>query len=118
MDSCYFYGIHGTSIAPLEIKHLVALALAEDLGTTVELDASLDITAQLIPEERHATAQIITREAGVFCGQALLEETFAALSDAVKITWHVQDGDAITPDQKLVTLAGPAQILLKVSALR
>ena len=95
-----------------EITHLVALALAEDLGTTVDtLDAQLDLTAQLIPAERHATAQIITREAGVFCGQALLEATFAALSDAVKITWHVQDGDEITPIKE-VTLAGPAQILL------
>lgn len=96
-----------------EIQHLVALALAEDLGTAPDaIDANLDITAQLIPAGRQASAQIITREAGVLCGQALLEATFAALSDAVNITWHAHDGDTITDNQVLVTLEGPAQILL------
>ncbi|ART81201.1 carboxylating nicotinate-nucleotide diphosphorylase [Oceanisphaera avium] len=93
-----------------EIRFNVTAALSEDLGGT--LDASRDITAQLLPETERVVAHLITREAGVFCGQAFAQETFRQLGDDVKLTWHVKDGDAVSANQRLLTLTGPARAIM------
>ncbi|ENY6496628.1 carboxylating nicotinate-nucleotide diphosphorylase [Vibrio parahaemolyticus] len=95
---------------PLEITRSVADTLKEDLGGT--LDASQDITASLIPADAMNTATIITREHGVFCGQAWADEVFKQLGGNVTIEWHVKDGDKVEPNQTLCTLTGPARDLL------
>ncbi|MDG2641201.1 carboxylating nicotinate-nucleotide diphosphorylase [Vibrio parahaemolyticus] len=95
---------------PLEITRSVADTLKEDLGGT--LDASQDITASLIPADAMNTATIITREHGVFCGQAWADEVFKQLGGTVTIEWHVKDGDRVEPNQTLCTLTGPARDLL------
>lgn len=95
---------------PLEITRAVSDALREDLGGS--LDATADITANLIPADARNTAALITREHGVFCGQAWAEEVFKQLGGEVKIDWHVQDGDQVKPNQVLCTLEGPARALL------
>ena len=72
-----------------DISRAVRAALLEDLGdalTTLDQpDASADITAQLIPADRMASARVITREAGVFCGQPWVDEVFAQLGGEVKV---------------------------------
>jgi len=93
----------------------VRAALIEDLGG--ELDPGRDINAQLIPQENHGKARIISRETAIFCGRAWAEEVFRQLADPetgsqVTIHWHVQDGDRIDPDQLLCELEGPARLLL------
>lgn len=95
---------------PLEITRSVSDTLKEDLGGT--LDPNADITASLIPADVQGSATIITREHGVFCGQAWADEVFRQLGGEVKIDWHVQDGDKVEPNQKLCSLTGPARILL------
>lgn len=50
-----------------DIPATVAQALSEDLGG--EVNADRDLTAQLLPADKQATATIITREDGIFCGQ-------------------------------------------------
>ena len=95
---------------PLEITRAVSDALREDLGGS--LDATADITANLIPADASNSATLITREHGVFCGQAWAEEVFKQLGGEVKIDWHVQDGDQVKPNQILCTLEGPARALL------
>ncbi|MGF1789486.1 carboxylating nicotinate-nucleotide diphosphorylase [Photobacterium profundum] len=95
---------------PLEITRAVADSLREDLGG--EIDASLDITASLIPADSQGIATIITREHGVFCGQMWAEEVFKQLGGEVTIEWHVQDGDTVEPNQTLCTLSGPSRALL------
>ncbi len=95
---------------PLEITRAVSDALREDLGGS--LDATADITANLIPADARNIATLITREHGVFCGQAWAEEVFKQLGGEVKIDWHVQDGDQVKPNQILCTLEGPARALL------
>lgn len=99
-----------TQILPLEITRTVSETLREDLGGSI--DSTKDITAQLIPEDTINTATIITRENGVFCGQAWAEEVFLQLGNSVRIEWHVQDGDKVTENQTLCTLTGPARTLL------
>ncbi|WP_394247639.1 carboxylating nicotinate-nucleotide diphosphorylase [Vibrio profundi] len=95
---------------PAEITRAVADTIKEDLGGT--LDVAADITASLIPEDAHNKATIITREHGVFCGQAWADEVFKQLGGEVTITWHVQDGDKVEPNQVLCSLEGPARALL------
>ncbi len=93
-----------------DIQRAVRHALFEDLGGT--LDPNADITAQLIPADKQGSATVITREAGVFCGTAWVNEVFAQLGDQVTIEWLVKDGDHLEPNQPLFRLQGPARILL------
>ncbi|QFI55728.1 carboxylating nicotinate-nucleotide diphosphorylase [Aeromonas simiae] len=99
-----------------DITRAVRAALLEDLGGALTPDglpdAAADITAQLIPAERVSTARVITREAGVFCGKAWVDEVFAQLGGQVQIEWKVQDGDPLVPNQELFRLTGPARLLL------
>ncbi|HDY7879663.1 carboxylating nicotinate-nucleotide diphosphorylase [Vibrio vulnificus] len=95
---------------PIEITRAVADTLKEDLGGS--LNADNDVTAALIPAEAMNTATIITREHGVFCGQAWADEVFKQLGGKVTIEWHVKDGDNVEPNQTLCTLTGPARDLL------
>ena len=95
----------------LDITDAVAHSLREDLGG--EVDASNDISAQLLPQDARSHAVVITREDGVFCGKRWVEEVFIQLAgDDVNITWHVADGDAVKADQPLFELEGPSRILL------
>ncbi|WP_413722145.1 carboxylating nicotinate-nucleotide diphosphorylase [Sodalis sp. RH23] len=93
-----------------DIPLSVTQALREDLGGTT--DAKADITARLLGQESEASAVIITRENGIFCGQRWLEEVFAQLGGGVSVAWQVQDGDAIRVNQPLCRLSGPAHLLL------
>lgn len=99
-----------------DVSRAVRAALLEDLGDALtaldQPDASADITAQLIPADRMASARIITREAGVFCGQPWVDEVFVQLGGEVKVEWKVQDGEVISPNQELFRLHGPARLLL------
>ncbi len=88
-----------------EIQRNVRLALQEDVGAG-------DITAQLIPAERMASARVITREAAILCGSAWVDEVFRQLDPGVVVTWNAKDGDRVSADQTLFTLSGPARALL------
>lgn len=88
-----------------EIQANVRAALAEDVG-------SGDITAQLIPAERVASARIITRENATLAGTAWVDEVFRQVDPRVQVKWQVRDGDQVSADQTLFTLDGPARALL------
>jgi nicotinate-nucleotide pyrophosphorylase (carboxylating) len=48
----------------------------------------------------------------VFCGRPWVDEIFARLDPAVTLFWAVADGDAVAPEQTLLTLEGPARAIL------
>lgn len=93
-----------------DIRQSVTEALKEDLGG--ELNPSLDVTAQLIPDDAVNEATVITREEGVFCGREWVEEVYRQLGGRVEISWFVKDGDAVVPNQKLFSLKGHARTML------
>ena len=94
-----------------DIPLLVTQALGEDLGG--EANANNDLTAHLVPQDKSASATIITREAGVFCGQRWLDEVFTQLAgDKITVKWHVKDGDTLSENQTLCELSGSARMLL------
>lgn len=84
---------------------LVSLALAEDIGTG-------DINAELIPATKTAKATIITREAGILCGQPWVEAVFLILDPEMKIHWHVKEGASVKAGDELCDLQGSARALL------
>ena len=80
-------------------------ALREDVG-------SGDVSAKLIREGVTSTANIISRENGIFCGKLWVNETAAQLDKKITIDWHVDDGSKMRPNQLLFKLCGPAASLL------
>jgi nicotinate-nucleotide pyrophosphorylase (carboxylating) len=91
--------------AAQDLETTVKQALAEDIG-------SGDITAQLIPAEQTASAQVITREAATLCGQAWVNEVFRQIDPNVAINWLAKDGEQVVPNQVLFSLNGSARSLL------
>ena len=89
-----------------DIIESVKRALYEDL------QGQKDITAQLIPETRTATARVITREDMVLCGTGWVDEVFRQIDPEVSVSWNYQDGDKVEADCVLYTLAGKARSLL------
>ncbi len=82
-----------------------AVALAEDVGDG-------DISATLIDASALADAQVITRDAGIFCGHPWVSAVARAVDPRIEITWHVTDGQAVQANDVLFELHGPARALL------
>ena len=79
--------------------------LAEDIGTG-------DITATIIPPQMIATAEVISREDMVVCGQEWFDTVFKTLDATIVIDWLVKEGNTVIADSTLCRIKGPAQGLL------
>ena len=90
---------------PADLQQQVARALAEDIGTG-------DVTAELVPATQRVNGKVITREAAVLCGRPWVTETFRQLDPNVRVTWNVDDGARIEPNQTLFEVAGLARPVL------
>jgi len=105
-----------------DIQQTVSWALCEDLGANNkdELKNSQDITAELIPQNNTAIANIISRDDCIICGVEWVNQVFKQLDEifnlsgdkATKITWFVNDGQAVKANTTLFELSGNARILL------
>ncbi|MCK0538158.1 carboxylating nicotinate-nucleotide diphosphorylase [Alcanivorax quisquiliarum] len=91
--------------ARADLPRQVEAALQEDIG-------SGDITAELIPGEAESSAQIITREDMVLCGQPWVDEVFAQLGGPASLDWQHQDGERVRAGETLVKLQGRTRTLL------
>lgn len=83
----------------------VASALVEDIGNG-------DITAALIPEDRIATARVITRDPMVLAGKLWVEATFMAVDPQLNLQWMVDEGQAVAAGITLFEITGKARSLL------
>jgi nicotinate-nucleotide pyrophosphorylase (carboxylating) len=90
---------------PALIEFQARAALAEDVGEG-------DLTASLLPADRLARAELITRESAVLCGAPWFEAVFRVLDPEIRIQWGVSDGESVTPGQRLCVLDGPVRALL------
>lgn len=94
------------SLNPIAVAALVQRALEEDLGPG-------DITSEAcIPADLAATGTIVTREAGVVCGQPVAAAAFCALDPAVTYTHLVQEGESVQAGCPVATVRGPARAIL------
>ena len=91
------------------IQQLVKLSLNEDIGDG-------DVTARLTPTKSEIDGKIISRENGVICGQAWVDEVFKQVagrhSTIIDVTWHIKDGDVVKEDQTLCRFQGLAHPIL------
>ena len=83
----------------------VSDALLEDWG-------GCDVSAELMARDLIAQAQVITRQDGIFCGKLWVDETARQVDQAIQIDRFVDDGSAVSANQTLFRLNGPARSLL------
>lgn len=87
------------------IREDVERALAEDVGAG-------DLTAELLPAKLEVSAEVITREEAVLCGQAWFDAVFHALDASIAIEWRQRDGARVAAGAALCRIHGPARALL------
>lgn len=92
-------------LPPAFIDSQVKLALLEDVGQQ-------DLTANLIPADAEAEAQLITRQNAVLCGRDWFETVFNQLDDNIQIDWLATDGDALAANEVICRIKGPARAIL------
>ncbi|HEY5807454.1 MAG TPA: carboxylating nicotinate-nucleotide diphosphorylase [Povalibacter sp.] len=90
---------------PADLEEQVSRALAEDIGDG-------DLTASLIPVDKHARATVISREDATLCGRPWFDAVFRRLDPQIRVTWHAADADRVTSGQTLCELTGSARHLL------
>jgi nicotinate-nucleotide pyrophosphorylase (carboxylating) len=84
-----------------DIEH----AFAEDLGPG-------DATAELLPADAHANAELTCREAAVIAGTAWFDACFRRMDPAVQIDWQARDGERVTAGAVICRLSGHARALV------
>jgi nicotinate-nucleotide pyrophosphorylase (carboxylating) len=94
-----------SATVPADLPQQVAAALAEDIRGG-------DLTAALIPAEKSGRATVITREPAILCGIPYVEATFKQLDSRVSFDWRVIEGEAVSANQVLFSVDGPARALL------
>ncbi|XNY99334.1 carboxylating nicotinate-nucleotide diphosphorylase [Micrococcus luteus] len=88
-------------------REVLARALAEDAPWG-------DVTAEaFVPEQTVMDVQVVAREDGVLSGATVLQEVFALVDPAVRVTLHVADGGAFAAGDVLAEVAGPARAVLR-----
>lgn len=90
---------------PADLPQQVAAALSEDIRGG-------DLTAALIPAEKSGRATVITREAAILCGIPYVEATFRQVDSRVSFDWRATEGEALSANQVLFSVDGPARALL------
>jgi nicotinate-nucleotide pyrophosphorylase (carboxylating) len=97
--------IEPPDLAQPDLRQIILLAISEDLG-------AMDITADLVNATETVEARIISRESAIVCGQPWVDAVFAEIDAEVDLTWLVQDGDEVSPDQVLFSAQGRARSIL------
>jgi nicotinate-nucleotide pyrophosphorylase (carboxylating) len=88
------------------VRDAVARALAEDIGPLG------DLTASLIPVDRHVVGAIVAREEGVLAGCAAATEVFNQVDQSLVVRWQADDGQEVSPRQALARVEGPITSML------
>lgn len=79
---------------------LIDLALAEDVGAG-------DVTVRYFTgASRRGRARIVARQAGVLAGIEVAAEVFRRVDETLEIVAVKSDGDSLSPDDEVLTIAG------------
>ena len=88
-------------------RQLIEMALTEDLSSIG------DLTCQaLIDPERRATVQVVARNDGVLAGSPIGQMVFANLDAGVRWDALKRDGERVSADSVIASVAGPIASLL------
>ena len=89
-----------------EVRPLIQMAIAEDLG-------SGDITSELLFEkDTTAKASIISREEIVVCGMDIAAEILKCYDEKLKLKVRINDGEPAHVANKLAVIEGPLRSML------
>lgn len=96
------------------VARTVEIALDEDLGPAPGRDVTSQAT---IPPSATGVAELVAREDGVVAGLVVVREVLGQVATRLdlanpSVTFHAQDGAAVTAGQVLAVLEGPTQVLL------
>lgn len=94
---------HAPSAA--QITTDIERAFAEDLGTG-------DATAELLPANARAHAELTCRDDAVIAGIPWFDACFRHMDPAAEIHWHAVDGQRVAPGSIICRLAGQARALV------
>lgn len=90
----------------LHIEQAIRTALAEDRG-------SGDVTTlAIVAEDRMMHGRFIAKANGIIAGLEVTRQVFALVDERTTFTPHLQDGEPVTPGQRIATIVGPARALL------
>lgn len=88
------------------IRHIVSLALTEDIGTG-------DVTTNsLVPAGAKSKAEILFKTEGVVCGLDFAKEAFNRLDPAVRFQAKVKDGAMVKQGTVVAHVSGPSRAIL------
>jgi nicotinate-nucleotide pyrophosphorylase (carboxylating) len=88
------------------IETLVRMALLEDAPWG-------DITSEiLVPADLHISAQLVSREQGVLCGEDIFFSAMS-LAGSVSTKFLKHDSDSFSPGDVLAVVSGPARSILR-----
>eukprot|EP00882_Tetradesmus_deserticola_P020450 GHRQ01022095.1.p1 GENE.GHRQ01022095.1~~GHRQ01022095.1.p1 ORF type:complete len:301 (+),score=135.35 GHRQ01022095.1:159-1061(+) len=90
-----------------DIKAVIAAALAEDAGDRGDIT-----TLSTIPESTLATATFLAKADGVLAGLAVANMVCEMVDPSLKITWSLQDGDAVQYGVEFGVVSGSARSIL------
>ncbi len=88
------------------VTDAVGRALAEDLGPEG------DVTSALVNEGVTAHFALRARQPGVLAGRACATEAFQRVDPAVRLDWHVGDGDPVVAGDTVLEVTGPLRPIL------
>jgi nicotinate-nucleotide pyrophosphorylase (carboxylating) len=89
------------------IRSHVAAALGEDLGERGDLTARY-----FLPEGKSATARVVARVPGVFCGSVVAEEVCRQVDEHLLWSAEIGDGETFSAGATLARMAGPVRSLV------
>ncbi len=91
----------------MDLKEIVRLSLAEDIGTG-------DISTEYLDLARRITsAVIVAKEDGVIAGLDVFAEVFYQVDPSVKITFYKKDGDFVANKEEIAIIEGDPSSILK-----
>ena len=90
------------------IRAQIRAALEEDLNGL----HGVDVTAELIDENKVAKGRLITREDAVLCGVDWFNAVFSQLDSSIKLNWKYKDGDKVEANDTLCEIEGNARNIL------
>jgi nicotinate-nucleotide pyrophosphorylase (carboxylating) len=86
---------------------LIALALAEDLGTSTDVT-----TGALISRDQIGSVSIVARASGVLAGLTVAQMVLAEVDPAVNLKPQAADSAHLAPGQVVARISGPVRSLL------
>lgn len=97
--------IPGAPATAPDLRGVVAMALAEDIGPG-------DVTSALIPRRARGEGVFLAKGSGVVSGMKAAREVFRQLAPRARFTILLDDGSAFAPGDILARVEGPYHLLL------